>query len=68
MVGGLKRPQNFIRGRCVDWFDFYNDFKILGLEKFFEKKIDFFLDHCVQGEKKISKIFLFVKKIYFVAI
>ena len=28
VVGGLKRPQNLVRGVYVDWFDFYSDLKI----------------------------------------
>ena len=58
MVGGLKRPQNLVRGVCVDWFDFYSDFKIAtllsevpGLGIFFSK-IDFFLCHRVVGGLK----------------
>ena len=46
MVGGLKRPQNLVRGAYVDWFDFYSNFKIRlnkvpGLRKFFKNRKKF---------------------------
>ena len=28
VLDGPKRPQNFVRGGCVDWFDFRSGFKI----------------------------------------
>ena len=37
MVGGLKRPENFIRGPYVDWFESY-----CGLKIPFRKDLEYF--------------------------